>query len=313
VDVVVADLGQPGLGMAPETYRRLAAEVDTILHSAANVSHYGPYEDFHRANVVSTEQLLALAAEGAPKRFHFVSTVSISDGMPDGPWAVFTEDDIDIGQQPGNVYIRSKLEAERTVAAFRTRGGIASILRVGNITYHSETGVLQKNIVENAFYQRTRACIALGMVPEYLDAAELTFVDQLARAIVLLCEQDALGNETFHLHNPHHVRLSAFLAESTEGLRIRGVASDEFLDSLLALRDTPEHADAVMNLLLHTGLLDEEAANDRPPLFVLSERTERLLAGLGFAWPEPDPAAIRRLVRLAIDGTDAGAPPATQS
>lgn len=307
VEVVVADLAQPGLGMAPETRRRLAAEVDTILHSAANVSHYGPYEDFHRANVVSTEQLLALAVEGSPKRFHFVSTVSISDGVPDAPWAVFTEDDIDIGQQPSNVYIRSKLEAERTVAAFRARGGVASILRVGNITYHSETGVLQKNIVENAFYQRTKACIALGMVPEYLDAAELTFVDQLARAIVLLCEQDALGNETFHLHNPHHVRLSAFLAESTEGLRIRGVPSDAFLDSLLALRDTHEHADAVMNLLLHTGLLDEEAANDRPPLFVLSERTEQLLSGLGFDWPQPDPAAIRRLVRLATDGADPGA------
>ncbi|MGN6151348.1 MAG: non-ribosomal peptide synthetase, partial [Lysobacteraceae bacterium] len=96
VEVVVADLAAPGLGMAPDLHRRLAAEVDTILHSAANVSHYGPYEDFHRANVVSTEQLLALAVEGKPKRFHFVSTISIHDGVPDAPWAVFTEDDIDI-------------------------------------------------------------------------------------------------------------------------------------------------------------------------------------------------------------------------
>ena len=313
MEVVVADLAEPGLGMAPDRYRRLATEVDTILHSAANVSHYGPYEDFHRANVVSTEQLLALAVEGKSKRFHFVSTISIHDGVPDAPWAVFTEDDIDIGQQSGSVYLRSKLEGERAVAAFRARGGVASIHRVGNITYHSATGVLQKNIAENAFYQRTKACIALGMIPEYLDAAELTFVDRLAQAIVLLCEQDALGNETFHLHNPHHVRLSSFLAASTEGLRIRGVASEDFLDSLLALRDAPEHADAVMNLLLHTGLLDEEAAQDRPPLFVLSERSERLLAGLGFDWPHPDPAAIRRLVRLATDGDAAGTHPASPS
>ena len=103
LEVVVADLAQPGLGMAPDTYRRLAAEVDTILHSAANVSHYGPYEDFHRANVVSTEQLLALAVEGAPERFHFISTISTADGVLDAPWSVFTEHDIDIGQQPGNV------------------------------------------------------------------------------------------------------------------------------------------------------------------------------------------------------------------
>ncbi|MGN6151572.1 MAG: SDR family oxidoreductase, partial [Lysobacteraceae bacterium] len=226
---------------------------------------------------------------------------------------VFTEDDIDIGQQSGSVYIRSKLEGERAVAAFRARGGVASIHRVGNITYHSETGVLQKNIAENAFYQRTKACIALGMVPAYLDVAELTFVDRLAQAIVLLCEQHALGNETFHLHNPHHVQLSTFLAASTEGLRIRGVASDEFLDRLLALRDAPEHADAVMNLLLHAGLLDEEAADDRPPLYVLSERTERWLADLGFAWPEPDPAAIRRLVQLATDGDVAAAHPGAPS
>jgi amino acid adenylation domain-containing protein/thioester reductase-like protein len=313
VEVVVADLAQPGLGMAPDSYRRLATEVDTILHSAANVSHYGAYEDFHRANVVATEQLLALAVEGTPKRFHFVSTISTADGVLDAPWSVFTEHDIDIGQQPGNVYVRSKLEAERAVGAFRARGGVASIHRVGNITYHSRTGVLQKNIAENAFYQRTRACIALGVVPEYLDVAELTFVDQLARAIVLLCEQDTLANETFHLRNPRLVRLAAFLAESTEGLPMRSVASDAFLDSLLELRDQPEYADAVMNLLLHTGLLEEEASSARPPLFVLAERTERLLAGLGFDWPEPDPAAIRRLVQLALDGADPGTPPPSRS
>lgn len=302
LEVVVADLAQPSLGMAPETYRRLAAEVDTILHSAANVSHYGPYEDFHRANVVSTEQLLALSVEGSSKRFHFISTISTADGVLDAPWSVFTEHDIDIGQQPGNVYVRSKLEAERAVGAFRARGGVASIHRVGNITYHSRTGVLQKNIAENAFYQRTKACIALGVVPEYLDVAELTFVDQLAQAIVLLCEQDTLANETFHLRNPRHVQLAAFLGASTEGLPMRGVPSDAFLDSLLELRDQPEYADAVMNLLLHTGLLEEEASSARPPLFVLAERTERLLAGLGFDWPEPEPAAIRPLVRLAIGG-----------
>ena len=50
--------------------------------------------------------------------------------------------------------------------------------------------------------------------------------------------------------------------------------------------------------------LEEEASSARPPLFVLAERTERLLAGLGFDWPEPEPAAIRRLVRLAIGRAD---------
>ena len=303
VEVVVADLAEAHLGMAPEIYDRLADEVDAIIHSAANVRHYGPYEEFHSANVVSTERLLTLALEGKPKRFHFISTISTAYGAMDAPWAVFTEHDVDIGQEPTNVYVLSKLEAERLVVSYRQRGVVASIHRVGNITYHSKTGVLQKNISENAFFQRTKAFIALQVVPRYLDDAELTFVDQLARTIVLLSEQEALGNQIFHLRNPHLVRLARFLNESSDGLGIQEVESDAFFDRLLELRNTAGYEDAVMNMLLHTGLMEEEASSAKPPIVVLAERTERMLAQLGYVWPEPDPQAIRRFVRFAIDGS----------
>ena len=302
VEVVVADLAEAHLGMAPEIYDRLTGEVDAIIHSAANVRHYGPYEEFHSANVVSTERLLTLALEGKPKRFHFISTISTAYGAMDAPWAVFTEHDVDIGQEPTNVYVLSKLEAERLVVSYRQRGVVASIHRVGNITYHSKTGHLQKNISESAFFQRTKAFIALRVVPRYLDDAELTFVDQLARTIVLLSEQETLGNQIFHLRNPHFVRLARFLNESSDGLGIQEVESDAFFDRLLELRNTAGHEDAVTNILLHAGLMEEEASSAKPPIVVLAERTERLLAQLGYVWPEPDPQAIRQFVRFAIDG-----------
>ncbi len=300
--VAVADLAEAHLGIVPEIYDRLTGEVDTIIHSAANVRHYGPYEEFHRANVVSTERLLALALEGRPKRFHYISTVSTAYGAMDAPWAVFTEHDVDIGQNPTNVYVLSKLEAERLVVSYRQRGVVTCIHRVGNITYHSRTGALQRNISENAFFQRTKAFIALQVVPRYMDDAELTFVDELARTIVLLSEQEALGNQIFHLRNPHLVRLARFLNASSDGLGIREVESDAFFDRLLELRNTAGHEDAVMNMLLHTGLMEEEASSAKPPIIILAERTERLLARLGYVWPEPDPLAIRPLVRFAIDG-----------
>ena len=95
----------------------LPFDVDTVIHSAANVKHYGNYSDFAQVNVAGTENMLEYACSIKAK-FVFVSTTSVGGGVLErnGKGSVsFSESDIYIGQDLRNVYIRSKFEAEKLV------------------------------------------------------------------------------------------------------------------------------------------------------------------------------------------------------
>ena len=49
--VVIGDITQPKLGLSDDKYHRLAEKIDTVIHTAANVSHAGHYEEFELTNV----------------------------------------------------------------------------------------------------------------------------------------------------------------------------------------------------------------------------------------------------------------------
>jgi len=299
--VVCADLTKERLGLPEDRYAELAQSVECIVHSAANVRHYGAYEEFRLSNVIATEHLLRLAKEGkrAPS-FHYISTTSTGMGVAEGAYVIFSEDVVDIGQKPENVYVRTKLEAEMAVAALRGNGVDARIYRVGNIAFDSETGAFQENMEENGFFQQIRAYAELGYAPAQGDERNITFVDQCSRAFVALFDIVSLANETFHLTNPHTVKLSAFLCKPGLGLAIEQLPLPDFLDRLLALMDLEPFREVAEKLMLHQGWLDRDPDRVLPPLVTLSDKSERCLAEAGFEWPAPEPATMRRLMLAAL-------------
>ena len=158
--VYAGDITEERLGLCEEMYERLAADIDCIIHAAAKTQHYGFFEDFERLNVKGTEEVLRLSAAGRSKHFYYISTLSVASGfIPDRPFTIFTEYDVDAGQISGNYYIRTKLEAEKKVQQHSEQGYPATILRLGNVMFHSATGKFQKNIADNAFYGLFRAFI----------------------------------------------------------------------------------------------------------------------------------------------------------
>ncbi len=295
--VVCADLTKELLGVPDEQYAELAESVDCIVHSAANVRHYGVYEDFHLSNVTATEYLLKLAKEGGRSpSFHYISTTSTGMGITEGEFALFSDDAIDIGQKPGNVYVRTKLEAELAVAAQRAEGIDARIYRVGNVSFDSETGAFQENMEENGFFQQIKAYAVLGYAPTEGDERNITFVDQCARAFVTLFDIASLASETFHLANPHSVKLSSFLCRRGLDLRITTLPLPDFLDRLLELMDLEPFKESAEKLMLHQGWLDRDPDTITPPLVTLSEKSDRCLEEAGFVWPVPDPGTMRHLM-----------------
>jgi amino acid adenylation domain-containing protein/thioester reductase-like protein len=283
VRVVAGDLSKERLGLDAQVYSELEKSVDAIVHSAALVKHYGHHQEFYDANVGATINLLHLAASVRKKDFHHISTLSIAEGTTEGVGQrLFTEYDMDLGQESTNHYIQTKLAAEKEVDRARQEGVQANIYRIGNITFHSESGHLQQNISENAFYQQVRAFVNLGYVPQTEDEVEFSFVDRLSRAIVQLYDCGSLTNENFHLCNTHQEKLSEILTSPELGLQLTTCPFPEFVDFMLEHYDVPgprEHIEAVM---LHRGWLSDDSQTVST---VLSDKTTDILGHLDFEWP----------------------------
>lgn len=72
------DLGEPLLGLEPDVFGQLAAEVDFILHSGANRSFFDNYNLLKGPNLTATRTLVRLAAQNRTP-LHFISSGGVLD------------------------------------------------------------------------------------------------------------------------------------------------------------------------------------------------------------------------------------------
>ena len=301
LQVLSGDLSQASLGLQEGVGSQLEREVDAILHSAALTSHYGDWESFQAANIASVQNLIDFARRGQTKSLHNVSTTSIGAGRVQGrSQVVFTEFDLDMGQEAGNYYVRSKLEAEKLLQRAREQGMEVNIYRAGNITCDSNTGMFQSNVEDNAFFQQLRAYVNLGAAPDKLDSRNMTYVDQSARAIVELISRPGLRGETFHVQNPHQLSLSRALTDDSLGLRLSRLAFEEFVEFLSQHAAHTGFQDYIERLLLHLGWQEWLADPGKTATFIRVDRTAKILERLGFTWKEPSALDLKRFVTRAL-------------
>ncbi|MCP4151598.1 MAG: NAD-dependent epimerase/dehydratase family protein, partial [bacterium] len=217
--VMRADLSEERLGIEKEQYDKLVEVVDAVVHPAANVKHFGSYEGLYKDNVVATEKLLELAATGKKKDFHFVSTLSVGDGViPGRDYVLFTEYCNDIGMELEQIYLKSKMEAEKRVLEYRKKGINGSIYRVGNLIYHSDTGKFQENIGDDYFYNIIKGAVKLELLSDQMKTMffDLSFINYTARSCALLLTTKGLKNEMYHVLNPNVLpmpEMAVFLRE----------------------------------------------------------------------------------------------------
>ena len=298
--VLCGELHQPQLGLSTADYGRLCSDVEAIIHSAANVRHYGHYSEFFEANVQATDELLLLAKTGRKKDFHHISTMSVAVGEISGcEYHVFTENQTDIGQKSGNYYVETKLAAEELVVAARKDGLNTSIYRAGNIAFQETTGLYQENIDSNAFYRYLQGFINVGMVPNKLDGEEFSYVDRLAEALVRLSERPGAGNQIYHMQNPQLMKLSQALTDTCLGLNVRAVSVTEFFDYLYENSDRPRFREHVENILTRMGLMGEENAIITATT-IMMDKTLMMLEKIGFSWPKFDVRKLQPMVERAL-------------
>ncbi len=299
ITVINGDIAKPLLGMDKNSYEWLAKNCDIVIHTAANVKHYGNYEDFEKVNVFGTKHIVEFCQE-YNRVLHHISTISVSGNYlakDKNTKCTFNEDNFYIGQNINdNVYIKSKFHAEEIILNASNAGLKASIYRIGNITGRYSDGQFQNNINDNAFYNRLKSIILLKAVSKNLSDVqiEMTPVDYCSKAIVLLLKADEL-NRVYHLYN-NSIKMKtliSLLQEKTE-LKIKTFEEEEFKQYIIKTsRD--KNKQIVLNGIINE--LDGKSGFAYETMIEVDcEKTINTLSKMDFKWPSIDSAYLEKIV-----------------
>ena len=233
------------------------------------------------------------------------STLSVSgnsfaddfDGYVSETEKHFFESSLYIGQSLENVYVRSKFEAEIAVLEAIADGLPAQIMRMGNLTNRFSDGKFQKNYESNAFLQRLRAVMNLGVVPDYLMSlySEFTPIDEAANAVMTIARHFTPDNNVFHTNSIKVVYLDRLLEYMNKlGVPVKAVSEAEFT---AILRDTMKQTQSKHIFEAFIGDMDEnEHLNYDSNIRIENDFTVEYLRNLGFEWNDIDFEYIRKNV-----------------
>jgi len=294
--IVLADLSKDYLDIPGDRYHTLADQIDGVINAAANVKHFGLYNDFYQVNVKSVERLIEFCLEGKIKDLHHISTTGLSlFNAKNRESTLYTENDIDDGQEYGNFYLATKFAAEKLAVEARKRGINTNIYRVGSLVFDSQSGVFQRNIEENAFYNNLKSYIKLGAVPGMsFGLIDFSFIDYVSRAITWLFDKTELQNQVFHVYNPRSSNWPG-IAEmlGNEGISLKVKSFADFLDYLYDILEKEKRNEYADDLLLNYSLYENIV--NLPE--IVCDKTQKILRRSGFEWPRLNETHVKKMIR----------------
>ena len=294
--VVEGNVSEDGLGLNQQDLFNLGNSVNCIINCAAKVSHYGNYQDFYNSNVKSVSKLIELSNLFNLKLFH-ISTLSVSGDNYVENHNDFSERDFYIGQSLSNVYIRSKFEAEKLVLDAIQNGTEAYILRLGNLMPRISDGKFQENIDENAFIERLKSFLRLGILPNSLNNNHIEFtpVDCAAESILKIIKYSNPKNIIYHIFNHNYLTTENLLNILSDiGIYIKLVKHDEFKQLLKTILESSESD--ILNTLIND--LDKDLNLNYDKINTNSNFTIKYLKMCGFEWPKIDKEYISNILKL---------------
>jgi thioester reductase-like protein len=230
---IKGDITQPDLDLSISGNNRLT-NIDTVYHLAANVSHFGKAEITSKINFEGTVNMLEWSKKAAVSCFNHFSTNAVGNaGYIDNVESIhFYESDLDLGQNFGRrIYPESKFKAEQYINENKGKLNV-NVFRIGNIGGDSVTGLFQKNIESNNFYQRIKTLAGLRYYCDEITghAFETTPVDLVSAIVVRLSLHKNEVLNTFHILESDPIRLSQMVQElATCHIELQKIDIDSFL------------------------------------------------------------------------------------
>lgn len=192
IEVVLADLSKPQIGLDESQWKQLGDQIDVIIHNGAFVHWVYPYSQLRESNVISTVNLMNLCGIGKAKYFSFVSTTSTVDTdhyirlsdevMAKGGSGIPEADDLQGSATGlGTGYGQSKWAAERIIRYAGTKGLKGCIVRPGYVTGFRETGACN---TDDFLLRMVKGCCELQLYPDISNNVNMVPVDHVARIVV---------------------------------------------------------------------------------------------------------------------------------
>jgi nucleoside-diphosphate-sugar epimerase len=195
-----------------------ADQVEKAFQSFSEVYHiaaafrteHDELEEFRRANVTATRNLMDAALKSRSGRFVHCSTVGVQ-GVIDAPPA-----DENYRYRPGDFYQQSKMEGELLVREY-IRGGLnAAIVRPVGIYGPGDTRFLK------LFRPISRGRFV--MIGSGRALYHLTYIDDLIKGFLLAGEREAARGEIFTIGGPRYTTLNELverIVAATKGPPVR--------------------------------------------------------------------------------------------
>ena len=299
--VLEGDITAPDLGMDRGQLRWLARNCDAILHNAASLTFYstGPDGEPWRSNNRGTQHVLDVCAKTGIRDLHHVSTAYVC-GLRRG---VVRETDLDVGQDYGNDYERSKTQSEKLVrgAPFLSPPTIyrPSII-VGDsqngftTTFHGFYAVLRivyTIAVSQGLHQKPKpTAIPTRLTLDGNERKNLVPVDWVSAAITEILMSPEHHGKTYHL-TPRRPVTSRTLSEVLE--RFNNFRGTMFYGGT---KDISDPTDAEKLFYDHIQIYNAYWRDD--PVF---DRTNTLSAVPHLPCPEIDSDTLMYLAQVAVD------------
>ncbi len=234
---ICGDLTEPFLGLGESGFKALAADIDTIVHSAAWVNFVYPYDHLKATNVDSTETILELAIAAKPKPIavHFISTLGVimSTGYAKDKFVKET-DPLLYADDLLNGYEQTKYSSDKMVwTAFKERGIPGACYRPGMVSGLSD-GTYHK--LDEFLPQFLKGCIQLGSWPLVDTTWEIVPIDFVSKAIVHMMKNTDNLNQAYFTCHPEPTQVSDYIRWHRDfGYQLRGLPWDTWKQELLGL------------------------------------------------------------------------------
>lgn len=296
--VVNGDIINKNLSLSADELNDLASNIDVVIHSAALVKHYGSFEQFNGINVLGTQNVIDFCIK-FDKKLYYASTLSIA-GISNYKKTInyFSENNFYVNQNLNNVYLYTKFEAEKLIYENILNNKLsACVLRIGNITNRYSDGKFQINASENAFVNRIKSILKLGVIQnKFLEhAVEFSPVDLCAEAIMKIIYSNPEFT-TFHIYNNQFIRFDTLLAYlNSLDIHLKPVSDEEFSKTVTRFLNSDSLRNEISGIItdLDKNKLLSLINNTVPT----SEFTTTYLKLINFEWPKIDIEYLKKYIK----------------
>ncbi|MCA9076478.1 MAG: SDR family oxidoreductase [Planctomycetaceae bacterium] len=300
--VLEGDISQPGFGLSQQDRDWVKENCGSIIHNAASLQFISTSKESEpwRSNVQGTKYAIDFCHETGIDQFHHVST-SYTCGLRHGR---ILESELDVGQELGNDYERSKVQAEKMVreagfskppTVFRPAIIVGDSRTGWSTTFHNFYVILQ--IAETLTRQKAEPDVTgrtnVSDVQLNVDGTErknFVPVDWVSAVMSHILTHPDLHGETYHLTprcpiTTRQIRDAVEAATQIYGLKFYGAGEVKEVKS--------EYEELFRE---HMRVYDSYWRDD--PIF---DSTNTRLAAPHLPCPHIDLAMLNHLSRAAID------------